>query len=422
MRNLSCHQLAQQILECCLDGRDWPLQALDQIIQCALSADPARAEEGNCALFKTLAEGLADRFEPRLADIYGEIFAQVIAAAEPGLSPRELVERYRQVRRTIPFNQRRRPVQRVFVLSRVTLGADIAVTSVLLDAAKRRFADAEIILAGSQASRQLFGRDPRIGFCEITYERGGSLRERLAVGRKLAELLADPESIVIDPDSRLTQLGLFPVATPDRYYFFDSRSYGGESGDPLPVLAARWAAEVFGVIGAAPFVAPAPETAYAQLDGAIVVNLGVGENAAKRVPDPFERELVAFLAKLGLPVLLDVGAAPEEQARVRRAAEAATNSSGNVRLWRGSFAALVANIARCRLYVGYDSAGQHAAAACGAPMVTVFAGFVSERMLARWSPWGPGPKEIIRVDKPDPEPVLARTRAAVEKLIQDPVG
>jgi len=91
-------------------------------------------------------------------------------------------------------------------------------------------------------------------------------------------------------------------------------------------------------------------------------------------------------------------------------------------MWRGSFAELAAMIARSRLYVGYDSAGQHAAAACGTPLVTVFAGFPTPRMLARWTPTGSGPKEVVRVDQPDPHAVIERAIAAIDRLIPGPVS
>jgi ADP-heptose:LPS heptosyltransferase len=87
-----------------------------------------------------------------------------------------------------------------------------------------------------------------------------------------------------------------------------------------------------------------------------------------------------------------------------------------VQTWRGSFAGFASIIRRSSLYVGYDSAGQHAAAACATPLVTVFAGFPSERMFARWSPTGPGAKEVIRVGRPDPSAVLEQTLAAIERL------
>ena len=54
-----------------------------------------------------------------------------------------------------------------------------------------------------------------------------SLRDRLQASASL--WLED--GIVIDPDSRLTQLGLISVCDEDRYFFFESRSYGGGGDD-----------------------------------------------------------------------------------------------------------------------------------------------------------------------------------------------
>ena len=98
----------------------------------------------------------------------------------------------------------------MFVLSRVTLGADVAVTSVLLAAAKQRFPHAEIVFVGPRKNYELFAGDPRLRHAPVDYRRG-SLRERLAVWDELQALLAAPDALVIDPDSRLTQLGLLPV-------------------------------------------------------------------------------------------------------------------------------------------------------------------------------------------------------------------
>jgi ADP-heptose:LPS heptosyltransferase len=74
----------------------------------------------------------------------------------------------------------------------------------------------------------------------------------------------------------------------------------------------------------------------------------------------------------------------------------------------GAFAPFAAQIARSRLYVGYDSAGGHVASACGVPSITIFAGFVSERMFQRWRPAG----TVIRGDHPD---VLAQVRRAIAR-------
>jgi ADP-heptose:LPS heptosyltransferase len=415
----SCREIAQSILDACLDGRAWSQGELRRLLKCATAPDPALARQGSRALFQVLVEGLADRFEPRLSEAYAELFAQTIAFVSPDREPRELVARYHRVRRARAFRGDAAGVSSVYVLSRVTLGADVAVTSVVLDAAKRRFPKAAVILVGGTKNRQLFAADARIQALPASYGRQGTLGERLSVGRALAAELSRPGSIVIDPDSRLTQLGLLPVCPEENYYFFESRSYGGDGADSLTTLTQRWLGEVFAVPDAAPYIAPA-EAAKVGPDPYIVVNLGVGDNLAKRVPDPFEEDLLRALLRKGARLLVDLGAGGEEEERVRRAIARCGAPESRVRPWRGSFSALAALIAGSRLYVGYDSAGQHAAAACGTPLVTVFAGFASPRMFARWHPTGPGPKQVIRVDHADPRAVLEQTLAAVDRLIPNP--
>jgi ADP-heptose:LPS heptosyltransferase len=282
-------------------------------------------------------------------------------------------------------------------LSRVTLGADVAITSVILDAVKQRFPNARIFLVGGRKSWELFEADPRIEHLPVTYPRDGTLLER---ARVLRGSVAQPDSITIDPDSRLTQLGLVPVCADDSYYFFESRAYGGDSDDSLGTLTQRWVAETFGVENARAYIAPNPGPR-----AEITVSLGVGENPAKRIGGTFERELLRALSRS--QVLIDKGAGGEEALRV----ESAISGLPNIQCWNGAFAPFAAAIAKSRLYVGYDSAGQHVAAACGAPLVSVFAGFPSPRMLARWRPSG----EVVRVENSDPNEVLSRTLQAIGK-------
>ncbi len=177
------------------------------------------------------------------------LFAEAIAPGESAA----LVERYRRVR--IPRARGRPSRAAVFVLSRVTLGADVAVTSVILDAAKRRFPDAGICLVGPRKNWELFAADPRIQHLPIDYRRG-TLRDRLAAWPELRAAFAEPDSIVIDPDSRLTQLGLLPVCPEERYYFFESRAYGGDGDDALPELTAAGLEQTLGIADAKPYVAP----------------------------------------------------------------------------------------------------------------------------------------------------------------------
>jgi ADP-heptose:LPS heptosyltransferase len=138
----------------------------------------------------------------------------------------------------------------------------------------------------------------------------------------------------------------------------------------------------------------------------------VGENPAKRLPDPFEEQLLTLLAESGLELYLDKGAGGEEAERVRRAVE---RSNVKATFWDGSFAGFARIIAASSLYVGYDSAGQHVAAACGVPLISIFAGFPVPRMFERWRPLGDLCR-VIRVDRPDVAETLTSVRSALKSL------
>jgi len=341
-----------ELLELCLRGEPWSPDLLDRAI----------AEDDGRALLSIVVERLADLFEPRLADVYERLFRQVIERITPELVPRLHITRSR----AFPAS-----VERVYVLSRITLGADVAVTSVLLDAAKRRYPSAEIVFVGPWKNYELFEADPRIRYREVSYTRGGTLADRL---RTSASLWFD-DGIVIDSDSRLTQLGLISVCDPERYFFFSSRSYGVDNDRRLPDLASQWADDP----QARPYIAPSTFTGPA---ADMTVSLGVGENAAKRLTDDFERELLQMLVATGATVLIDKGGSPEERSRVERAMLPGMVAHD------GAFAPFAAQIARSKLFVGYDSAAGHVASACGIPLISIAKGFVSDRMAARWRPLG----------------------------------
>ncbi len=403
MRSTSCEAVARELLERCLAGA--PPKRLPRI----LVEEPCTR-----ALFGIFVEGLADRFEPALCDAYARLFSQAIALHSEGQNeshdPAALVARYDRVRAPRPVL---RDPERVLVLSRVTLGADVAVTSVLLSAAKLRFPSAEILFAAPRKNFELFAADPRLTHAPLEYRRG-SLSQRLAVWEDLKLLAADPHTLVLDPDSRLTQLGLLPICEESRYHLFESRRYGGVSAAALPELAALWCQETLGVAGAAPYVAPAPPpagTPAAHSAPYIAISLGVGENPAKRVADPFETELLALLSARA-PLVIDKGAGGEEAARVERAVAA---SKARATFWEGSFAGFARIIQGASLYAGYDSAGQHVAAASGVPLVTIFAGFPAPRMFQRWRPLSPL-AHVIRVDQPDPLEILAKTAQVLAKI------
>ena len=366
---------SQQLLGYCLRGEPWPSDLLER----------AMAEDEGRALLSIVVERLGDLFESAMCRTYERLFRQVIEIACPELIPR--------LRVNAATNLAPAFANRVYVLSRITLGADVAVTSVLLDAAKQRYPDAEIVFVGPRKSYEMFEADPRIRHFPAPYARSGALIDRL---RASGSLYLD-DGIVIDPDSRLTQLGLISICDEDRYFFFESRSYGGDGQESLPVLASRWARDVLGVDNAHAFVAPLPSNEPAV---EITVSLGVGENPAKRIDDDFERDLLRALAETGGSMFLDKGGSAEEHERVERAILPGMLTHD------GAFAPFAAQITRSKLYVGYDSAGQHVASAAGVPLISIFKGFVSERMFARWRPNG----TVIRGDSPD---VLEQVRAAI---------
>ena len=361
-----------ELLEYCLRGEQWPDDLLDR----ALAVDDGRA------FLSIVIERLGDLFELRLCETYDRLFTQAILRTTP-----ELASRLRKpADHVVPEK-----TNRVYVLSRVTLGADVAVTSVLLDAAKRRYPNAEIVFVGPLKSYELLEADSRIKHRLAPYARSGALKDRL---RASANLWLD-DGIVIDPDSRLSQLGLISICDEHNYFHFPSRAYGGEGSEPLATLAAQWAHQVFGVEGARPFVVPLRSS---ESPADITISLGVGENDSKRLDDAQERALLRMLAESCASVLVDKGGSAEERERVERAL------LPGMRTHDGAFAPFAAQIATSKLFVGYDSAGGHVASACGVPLISIAKGFVSERMAARWRPDG----VVLRESELAQVPELAR--------------
>ncbi len=366
--SISCSEL----LDAARRGERPPLNAVREI---------GEREPG--PFFRIVVESLADSFDPEQVAAY-EYLMRAWIPAEPRVLP-EIPER----------------VETVYVLSRVTLGADIKITSIVLDAMKRRFPDAAVVLVGNRKSAELFTADSRIGHFLADYPRSGSVADRIQLGRDLRGKLAGPNRIVIDPDSRITQLGLIPVCDPAHYCHFPSRT--ADSASNLTTLTQNWLRDVFGVSGEA-YLAPEP----ARIEGEgprVTISLGVGDNETKRVPGDFESRLIASLGSKFRTILIDRGVGGEEARRVSAAAEA-SGCPGRIRFWEGSFAGFASLIAQSDLYVGYDSAGQHAAAASGTPLFSIFAGAASERFRERWAPHGRGRVRVVNADAMPPAAIL----------------
>lgn len=436
------------------DGAAWET-AVDELAALAIDADAQVASAGSRVFFRDVVEAIADRFEPDLCDLYVRLFCRTITASRKAAdllsvdrflqsfrltTEEELLSRARRVRRPSSFEDGRHDVVRkVLVPSRVTLGADIAVTSVVLRKMKAVFPKAELVLLGGSKAGALFASEPRVRLREIAYSRGSSLRARLGAWPTLVDIvrqeiegLRSEEYVVVDPDSRLTQLGILPLVPDDsRYFFFESRSFTAPRATSLGELTDKWLAKTFGDDSEVcmPYVQLSTEDrqrgeSLREAAGnrrLVAINLGIGDNPSKRVTDPFESELLSLLRSRGYAIVLDQGAGKEELFRTSNLIDSIRETGASIsqlgdtagpfadlNFWRGSLSGFAGYIAASDLYVGYDSAGGHLAAALGVPGIDIFAGAASPSMIEHWTPWGEAPASVIAVRPGQtPEEVLA---------------
>jgi ADP-heptose:LPS heptosyltransferase len=81
----------------------------------------------------------------------------------------------------------------------------------------------------------------------------------------------------------------------------------------------------------------------------------------------------------------------------------------------GSYASFASHILQSDLYVGYDSAGQHVAAAGNVPLVSVFCGHASERMFWRWRP-NTANSHVVPVNEANRDTAIERTLRTIEEV------
>lgn len=430
----------------------------------ALSTQPERAARGTRVLFERVVEPLCDGFTRRGADTYARVFAQVVDAARRSGQCPELdralsasgVRGERDLLR-VPPAPAVRPASRdrvrvVLVPSRMTLGADVAIVLPVLQRMQALFPRARILFIGTQAAAALVRGLSRVEHLPIRYERGDGLAGRLNAWpvlrdrvREVCSGLSEDQYLFVDPDSRLTQLALLrPIAT--RYCHFPSRSYGAGGTEPLGALVRRWLDETFGVAADGPVplqLAAGGESRIAGLRAAVggtrplvSVSFGVGGNPRKRAGSAFETDLVEWIVARGADVLLARGVDRSEQAETLRlsrrlqargvpvaqladghAPPRSAVPAARVTIWQGDTGAFVAAIAAADMYVGYDSAGQHIAAALGVPTLSVFVESAGPRHALRWTPRGRGPVRVVRTPpSPEPDALLKRTKSAFDAL------
>ena len=170
-------------------------EVLDTYLGPALSSNPARARTGTRRLFRELIEPLGDSFLARDRRLQQQWMARIISRVRhlPGaLSFHESLDRMglgdedallartrRLNRREVPALPRR--VERVLVPSRVTLGADVLLTGVIVRTCLAAFPGAEVVFLGSRKNAGLIAGDSsRFRTRPHSYPRRGSLLDRLS--------------------------------------------------------------------------------------------------------------------------------------------------------------------------------------------------------------------------------------------------
>jgi len=214
-------ELARAALASALAGEPQPSTDLSELVRRAACDSGDHAVEATHTFFRDVVEPLCDLFDPAATNAYARLFAAAAEQLLPGHPALEILERYRRVRSVRRYSGN---PKRVCVLSRVTLGADVAVTSVVLAAAKQRFPNARICFVGPAKNAELFACDPRIEPLSIPYgrpangERSRGMNTLLSAGLLGAGLLLTGCATTVVPGSSSYEDGSYRN---DAYYAND---------------------------------------------------------------------------------------------------------------------------------------------------------------------------------------------------------
>ena len=425
------------------DSRHPTFVHIDALADAADSADEEERSAGISALFAGLVEPLNDGFTPAGRAGYARWFTHLcwrIGTRDPRIRERltalgvadeaALHVRYQAARHTPPIPPK--TAARVVILSRVTIGADLLLTTVALQRLRSAYPLAELVVLGDGKLQALIGGFANVRVRPIAYGRRGPLRERLASWLALVDAVdAEAPDLVFAPDSRLDQLGILPViADATRYLLWENLIPDGQQislaraldrflaerlqqpttpCEPRTMLDAATDATRQRLVAA---FGPAPIAA---------VKLDHGGNSAKALPRAAEILLLKQLRAKGWRVLLDRGFGASELAssdallaeaswqavdiddstqNLGQAVESLTPGTlANVEVIRfhGSIGGWAAACAACGLAISYDSVGHHLAAGLGVPVITAFTGHFEGRFCVAWKPHGPGAVTLIEI-------------------------
>ncbi len=450
-----------------------------------ISPDPNLNSVAAQAMFGIIIESLCDDFEELQTETYNRVMTQVITfcrklSAGKDLdrslndfriySRTDLLEHIKTIRLEAKSLSQHRNVKKILLLSRVTIGADVAVTSVIIQRLAELYPQAKMVLIGGSKLDQLYGGNARIRLQRVEYERNGGLLERLSNWQLVLKIIRQElascpieETILVDPDSRLSQLGVLPIISPNCYFFLDSRSAVSYAANmSMAQLTNAWLDRVTGVVDfrypgvwlqpdlepkAAAMVEKLKKNGTRRL---IAINFGVGGNPRKKVGQLLERELLlSLLREPDTVIILDKGLGEKEFQSSNALLEAVEENgyktmdtslhtefrndiSSGVIGFQGRIGEIAAVIAKCDEYIGYDSACQHIAAALQIPCLTIFAGSNNMRFIRRWRAFGTNHCRFVHVDTlSDPtaidiEDLITRIMnersAGTDSILNDPTG
>jgi len=462
---------AQQFMEYHSKGK-FAVETLDLIIDAAISHDLEHARIGTGILFTGVIEPLSDTFLVRDRDILHKVLAHLIARLRLlpqakqfhqklnrwGLSDETgLLNRMERLALDKPFDPASiGKVKKVFIPSRVTLGADVLLNSPVIEKMKQRFPGAEIVFLGDEKNGSLLkGDQPLVRIHPIRYSRRDVLLNRFliwlnvirALEQEVRELDQGEDYIVVNTDSRLLQSGLLPILSPGKEknrYFFWKPSVHREAwqGTSQAEDLLQWLEFTFGTALPVERIYPriyfqAEDDAFAgniskMLDPArkksvVSMSFGVGGNQEKRVKysseivSRFEIGLIRKLLLDGVTLILDKGNGKEEFDQASAVMQAvgemgfemvevsedspaltgltsgkAVSRDARLIVFRGSIRKFASLINLSDIFIGYDSLGQHLAGALGRDVISIFSGYHSDLFPERWKPLGSGTIRLVK--------------------------
>ncbi|HEC91984.1 MAG TPA: pyruvate kinase, partial [Candidatus Atribacteria bacterium] len=228
------------------------IETADFLTHMRLSKDSEIASIGTKAMMKGIIEPLADTFLEKDSEVRFDFNLRVVEICRQQregkfidevlkrlgfLDEKSLRERKDIVRKIRYLHPSRRDkIKKIFILSRITIGADIAITNRLITGFLKTFPFAEIVLFGNRRTlNEICGGENRIRIesLPVLPKGAGTAIDRFlpwaeivkVLEEEIKELKTNEDFIIFDPASRIGRVGVLPFIHKDKellhYYFFE---------------------------------------------------------------------------------------------------------------------------------------------------------------------------------------------------------